>query len=376
MKRLVYVLFFLLQFGMVSTAIGGGENFLINGDMRVNQRGLPSLPSTNYSDNTFTLDRWKLLGATSKVYANTGGNLTNLDFQNSQVALNGYLGLQVTSTNKAGIVQYIENKDVAILNGAGVTLSFWAKAVAPTTGMKLRASVLCWIGTADSPAHPISSWNESESLPTLDTITNNWKWPADSYGNQHNPTAFSLENNFQLFAVSVRVKPSDSNNKCTNLAAIIWLDTPSGSTPEFQITGIKLERGFSVTPFESRPYAQELLLAKRYFQTVSYLSMFSDLGTPSYAKFAYQFPVEMRTTPTVTVNTSATSIIFNEHTGNFGQSNCSFASSGTSSIGASSVGVIGGWITSISVCTLTGTKGYNVASNTPGQALINFDAEP
>lgn len=80
----------------------------------------------------------------------------------------------------------------------------------------------------------------------------------------------------------------------------------------FFITGVQIEAGSAATPFEHRSYGEELALCKRYYHRLS-----GDLGD-QYApinfwmesagamKGAYQYPVEMRDTPSVTVSGSWT----------------------------------------------------------------------
>ena len=76
-----------------------------------------------------------------------------------------------------------------------------------------------------------------------------------------------------------------------------WLTT-NGST--FQITGLQLEVGSVATPFEHRSYADELHRCERYYhQTQGRMSWMTNVNGSDHHK-PIQFPVTMRTNPTVT----------------------------------------------------------------------------
>jgi hypothetical protein len=74
----------------------------------------------------------------------------------------------------------------------------------------------------------------------------------------------------------------------------------SGAT--FYITGVQLEKGSTATSFDYRPYGTELQLCQRYAYPIrGGLSGFGN-GT-TVVDAAVNFPVEMRSVPTVTQGT-------------------------------------------------------------------------
>jgi hypothetical protein len=85
-----------------------------------------------------------------------------------------------------------------------------------------------------------------------------------------------------------------------------WYVAPTGSQSvvgtngaTFYITGVQLEVGSYATPFEWRPYGQELLLCQRYYQLVEG-GPFGSVTNTVYYGGVVGFLVQMRTTPTPT----------------------------------------------------------------------------
>lgn len=68
----------------------------------------------------------------------------------------------------------------------------------------------------------------------------------------------------------------------------------------FYLTGIKLEAGGQATPFVPRPYAQELAMCQRYYQTheLSLPPIKENTNAALYATPRFNFPTPMRIAPT------------------------------------------------------------------------------
>lgn len=68
----------------------------------------------------------------------------------------------------------------------------------------------------------------------------------------------------------------------------------------FYLTGIKLEAGGQATPFVPRPYAEELALCQRYYQTheLSLPPIKENTNVALYAMPLFNFPTPMRVAPT------------------------------------------------------------------------------
>jgi hypothetical protein len=85
----------------------------------------------------------------------------------------------------------------------------------------------------------------------------------------------------------------------------------------FYVTGVQLERGSNATSFEFRDYGRELIMCQRYYQFVggntgdlNSITLRSYTAGGSYVANQYQFPVQMRTPPSMTIS------------GTFAVSNC------------------------------------------------------
>jgi len=80
----------------------------------------------------------------------------------------------------------------------------------------------------------------------------------------------------------------------------------------FFMTGMQIEVGSIATPFEHRPYGEELALCKRYYHRLSgdngdqYAPINFWMESAGAMKGSYEYPIEMRDTPTITVSGSWT----------------------------------------------------------------------
>ena len=147
----------------------------------------------------------------------------------------------------------------------------------------------------------------------------------------------------------------------------------SGAT--FQITGVQLEVGDTATPFEHRSYGDELVKCYRYFfrhergnvsgstGSDAYLSVAARGGNGSTMQIPYQWPVPMRTKPTLSF--SATSQVV-----------ASSSTSTTTNTGfaADSFGLIGGNIQTTGHSGLSSDTCVRAYLNESGK-YVDFDAE-
>jgi hypothetical protein len=69
----------------------------------------------------------------------------------------------------------------------------------------------------------------------------------------------------------------------------------------FAVTGVQLEVGSVATPFEHRSFGEELALCERYFQYFP-AGAFGRWNSSTSCELAANFPVKMRSTPTLSIN--------------------------------------------------------------------------
>jgi hypothetical protein len=225
------------------TPYTGRKNYVINGDMRISQRGTTF---NSVADGSYTLDRW--------VIDHAGGttiNITQESFplgQTDVVGAKNYLRMNVvTSGDFAHLDHRIE--DVTLFDNRTVTLSFWAKA---SSSMNLAFEWLQYFGAGGS---------------------------AEVRGTN---LGFSLTTSWQKFTYTINL-PSLSGKTVGSGSSLRLRFVPSSTDATFasrwgangNFTGtvdlalVQLEVGDKATPFEHRSFGEELALCQRYFEKSS-----------------------------------------------------------------------------------------------------------
>jgi hypothetical protein len=161
------------------------------------------------------------------------------------------------------------------LAGQTLTLSYYIKASSSCTINNRRIG---WNGVTNAPP--------TTNLPSLN-VTTGWQ---------------RVENTFTLGSSGTAVYASNAN-----LDVILGL--PINTTVDVYITGVQLERGDTATPFEHRPYGQELALCQRFFQN----NIFAYEGSEDDGELSgvCYYKQTMRAAPTLSsVNSGGTSAAF------------------------------------------------------------------
>ena len=259
------------------------RNVLINGAFNIAQRG------TSFTDgNGYTLDRW---------YGNRNGGVAGVTYSQAYGAFgaNKYcLSIQRTAgnsaTNPANFYQAIEGQNCRFMAGQTVTLSFQ-------------------IGTGGT----ISNTGHSASLNYQTTTTD--IGPSGSWTNAGTAN-FNVVNNTAFTKYSMQFTVPSTATQLEIEFGINFTGT-AGADDRYYITEIQLEAGPVPTPFERRMVSTELALCQRYYwinssatNSVSYyMPVFAFSTTVAYG--VIEFPVTMRTTPTIsTTGTPANYRIF------------------------------------------------------------------
>ena len=298
---------------LTNSQIGGRRNIIINGAMQVAQRGADNLNITSASGGTFATDRFKF-------YLSLGGT-AQFDLQQVAEAPTGSgftkslkVSCDVTATLTANhylFLEYnIEGQDVQQLkkgtsSAEKVTLSFWLKSNKTASGqVNLRDHDNTRM---ISKTYTISASNTWQFVTltfdgdTTGVITNDnskglalefWLDSGTTYSSGATPSSWEAT--------------SASDRNATNFGLV------SSTDNEWYITGVQLEVGDypNGTPFEHRSFGEELALCQRYCFDMNpptgssprtpYImpaAVYNGTLTIGYASF----PVEMRTTPTVTL---------------------------------------------------------------------------
>lgn len=243
----------------------GRKNLLINGDMRIAQRGTSGQQVNNGYGGYLSVDRWAVY------YDDT-------TIAQTDVTINGQpkKACRVTASSSNGrayVYQKIENSSRLLGDGTPFSISFWARASSS------ERRILDW--------RYYDNGNQNNGSNTIfDTIDIGTEW-------KH----YKIEN----------VSIVDANHNATRDGGL-WLYNASGNDIGtgfwFEFTEVQVELGKNATDFEHRSYGEEFALCQRYYQrnkldSGQYAAIFSgvafDAGT-FYGTYFLQTP--MRTSPT------------------------------------------------------------------------------
>jgi len=244
------------------TAVHGFRNILVNGGLIVSQRG-DYTSATSYSGETYYLDRWKMW------QASVSGTV-----QQTTVTINGVTkkAMKIVATSSAtgfiGTRQKIELQNIPV-------------------GVNLVAS--CWVRSNN--AYTRFRYN-------------------DFGGSDANSPVFTNDGNWEKVSFSI-----DSSSTTVNpTIGLITYDTgmvsvTSGDYIEFTDFQLEISSG-SPTPFEHRPYGDELRRCQRYYYRISSDLHFSNRTTstaisdpPSMHPMSH--PTTMRSSPSLTIASTA-----------------------------------------------------------------------
>ena len=260
------------QFNLIGA---GRKNLIINGDMRVAQRGTSF---GNTLDNIYTLDRWKVRRYAANNYYTTQETGADGDPFINYIKVRRDTG--DTSANALSLTQRIEPINFKAYRGRTVTLSFLYRTGTTFSPQYLRAGIL---GSTSGGAE-LTYWAYNAAAVGVSDLqiepSTTWK--------QHT-LSFYLGTNLENLAVAFGVE-----------GPYPWTGT-AGSDDSFQIANVQLEAGEIATPFEHRLYGEELALCQRYYEKFdasgNYYAAVSSTNNP---RINGTWVVSKRATPTVT----------------------------------------------------------------------------
>jgi len=287
------------------------RNRIINGDMRIAQRGTPG---TTPNTNNYLLDRFSLSrfggypdnATQSQDTDSPSGHLKSLKFIRNS-------GHTLTGTNGSALTYAVEGNDIYHFNwgslaAKAVTLSFWVKSNKEGNfPLILTDSNSAYdIGKLYTILEP-NTW-EHKKVP-IEAPTSVGTFNTDNTAGLYISWGFGATDSSRIAQGSTwGASNSSGATKSMVTGASTSLATDSGAT--FYITGVQLELGTVATPFEHRPYGAELALCQRYYYKSYNIDVAPGTSTSTGAHWnvtvagvgwvTYQFPVSMRATPTCT----------------------------------------------------------------------------
>jgi hypothetical protein len=295
------------------------RNLIINGAMQVAQRGtsVASLTTAGYR----TTDRWfnniNALGTWTQSVENDAP--TGSGFRKSLKMLCTTADASPGSGDRLYISQLFEGQNLQqIAKGTSsakeLTLSFWVKS-------NVTGTYIVEFYDNDNTRQISKSYTISSSATwEKKTIT----IPADTTGAFDNDNATSLEAIFWLAGgtdiTSGTLNSSSWASVTTANRAVGQTNLAAATNNYWQVTGVQLEVGDTATPFEFKPFEQDLRECQRYYQksynqgvnpgttsTTDQAVIWSSVTTGAYGSAIPVFlKVPMRAAPTVTIYNTAT----------------------------------------------------------------------
>ena len=283
----------------------GRKNLIINGAMQINQRG--TVTNLGSSLETNHLDRWK--------HYNSNSGPSRFTASRSTDAPPGFLYSCKLDCTTA---------DTSIAAADSVRLAYRGEAtdfagLGEGTSEAKSATLSFWVKSNKTGTYCVDWYNYS-STPTCSkqyTINsaNTWEYKTITFPPCPN-TAGTTQQSFWFWLMAGSYNTVDRGDQWTSStdgrAYGQTVNLADSTDNEWFITGIQLEVGKNATEFEHRSYGEELQLCKRYFQKFDAgrfrgLNAYPNVSLTSGDQLpSFLFPVQFRTTPTMSPATATT----------------------------------------------------------------------
>ena len=278
----------------------GQKNLIINGDMRIAQRGtsVAGITSAGY----YTVDRWQPFISTAGTWTMSQDTdvPTGQGFSSSVKFACTTANTSLSTNSQMRLTQHIEAYNVQHLsfgtaNAKKVTFSFWIKS-------NKTGTYNVWAYRQDS--------SRQSSIQFTISLANTWEkktltFDGDTTGTINNDNGRGIEFNIVFVAgtdYSTGTSPDGAWETLTNPNRYVGNVNLADSTSNYiNITGVQLEIGDTATPFENRMYGTELALCERYFQKID--GGFGVATASTNVQINVVMRVPMRTSPSATVTT-------------------------------------------------------------------------
>jgi hypothetical protein len=286
----------------------GFKNRIMNGAMGIDQRNAGASVTAN--DNIWAVDRWQYsMSQSSKgTSQQNAGSVTPPPGFKNYVGFTSSSSYSVLSSDNFILRHHIEGNNIADLDWGSltakpVTFSFWVRS--SLTGTFSGALNNNPLNRVYVFTYTISSSNTWE----YKTIT----IPGDTTGTWLTDTGRGIMVSFSLGSGSTYTTSTPNTwQTATQFAGTGSTSVVGTNGATFYVTGCQLEVGRQATNFDFRSYTTELQLCQRYFTRFGPFSLEAYQGSAGFVRALntiVPLPVEMRTTPSRTVNTTGSSNI-------------------------------------------------------------------
>jgi len=284
--------------GNVAASLPSFRNAIINGDMRVAQRGTSFAPLVNI----YGLDRWRnVTGTTAARSTATQDSDTPGDQFGYSMKLDCTIADASVDTNDLSVLtQYIEGYNFKRFVGETATLSFWIKS------SKTGTMGVSFVNSGSDRSYVAEVTINSSSVWEKKTITLDFDY---SGGTWDFTNGIGVKIYFTLICGSnwhaTAANTWESGNKVTTANQTNFLDSTDNN---MWITGVQLELGSKATDFEFMDYEQQIAMCQRYYEVFSGAGALSGLYSDWYASSTQDrsvtylfYKVAKRTSPTASL---------------------------------------------------------------------------
>ena len=287
----------------------GRKNLIINGDMRINQRGTSSHTLNSGNPSAYIVDRFVVQCAEGTLVASQDTDVPSGQGFVKSIKLDCTGADTSLGSSFESFIQYLpEAQDLAHLayGGSGaktVTFSFWVKSnLTQTFGFYYYMPDASRAYQTTFNINSADTWEKKVITIVGDTTGNGF----------NNDNGVGAELRIYLAAGTGLDGTSAQNVWGTNTANRIPPGTNilSSTDNNFYFTGFQMEVGENATEFEHRSYTEELSLCQRYLFRLGGLSkqyqvvatgFIGHNGSTDTGKVVVHLPTTMRTNPSVSV---------------------------------------------------------------------------
>ncbi|MGK5056067.1 hypothetical protein ACQ4WY_03870 [Janthinobacterium sp. LB2P49] len=266
--------------------IGGMQNRVINGDMRINQRGVPN--SGTYLIG-YGLDRWHYDASVAGRVA-YGPNFYNVATR--PPGFPNYLGLGAQGAYSASAIEAYHLQQV--IEGNHLADLQYGTASAKT------CTLSAWVYSNIAGSHSGALYNIlanksfvfSFSIPVANTWTKiAVSIPGDVASEMNTNNMQGLHLRFNLGSGANFVRPVTGAWITGNMTGVAGAVNMLANNGNFLITGVQFEVG-TATPFSRRSMSEELIMCQRYFEAgdapFSYINAGGVYASAAYGNVSYK----------------------------------------------------------------------------------------
>ena len=286
---------------LTNSQIGGRRNIIINGAMQVAQRATSSTSIS--TSGYYTVDRFQIF------MGNTNGRVTASQVADVHDGFANALKLECTTADTSiasneffGVQTKIEGQDVQQFkkgssDAESITVSFYVKG---------NASATFAVELFDN--------DNSRQASQLFSVTTDWTrvtktFTPDTTGafDDNNEASLLLAfwlhggSNFTSGTLSSTFVSSNNVNRAAGISSFF-----DSTDRTFFITGVQVEVGEQVTPFEHRSVGEELALCQRYYYQSPIYTDYPAFNYAGNGITCVPLAVHMRASPTITDETGST----------------------------------------------------------------------